>query len=53
MSNFFIVNDNFHELQWKRDSLREWQKKTWVGENPTKNVDIVMKKVSFLEQSQF
>jgi len=34
-------------------SLGELQKKTWIGENPTNNVDIVLKKFPFLEQSQF
>lgn len=47
MSNFFIVNDNSHELQWKGRLPRQWEKQIWIGENPANNVDIVLQKVSF------
>lgn len=53
MSNFFIVNDNFHELQWKGRSLRMTKEKPELEKIPLTMLILSGKKFPFLEQSQF
>lgn len=53
--NIFIVSDNFHELQWKERSPREWKKcpNPEFEKIPLTVLILPWIKFPFLENSQF